>query len=76
MDIELNEEKEEDLVDLDVLMNTPKTTVVEKTPGRNDPCICGSGKNSRSAAANSAAANSAAANSAAANTALRMIQAG
>ena len=44
VDIELNEEKEEDLVDLDVLMNTPKTTVVEKTPGRNDPCICGSGK--------------------------------
>ncbi|MGI9277016.1 MAG: PBPRA1643 family SWIM/SEC-C metal-binding motif protein [Endozoicomonas sp.] len=42
--IELNEEKEEDVMEMDMLLNMPKTTVVEKTPGRNDPCICGSGK--------------------------------
>ena len=44
VEIELNEEKEENLAELDILLNTPKTTVLEKTPGRNDPCVCGSGK--------------------------------
>lgn len=43
-DIELNEEKEEDITELEMLLNMPKTQVVEKTPGRNDPCSCGSGK--------------------------------
>ncbi len=42
--IELDEEKEEDISDLELLRQIPKTTLVEKTPGRNDPCSCGSGK--------------------------------
>ncbi|MGB1270994.1 MAG: PBPRA1643 family SWIM/SEC-C metal-binding motif protein [Endozoicomonas sp.] len=42
--IEVNEEKAEDISDLEVLRNTPKTAVLDKLPGRNDPCLCGSGK--------------------------------
>ncbi len=34
----------EDISALDSLINTPKTIVLEKTPKRNDPCSCGSGK--------------------------------
>ncbi|MRI33674.1 zinc chelation protein SecC [Endozoicomonas sp. OPT23] len=41
---EVNEEAEENLSDLELLKNLPTTKVVEKTPGRNDPCSCGSGK--------------------------------
>ena len=41
---EVNEELEEDIADLELLKQTPATMVVEKTPGRNDPCLCGSGK--------------------------------
>ncbi|NVC52898.1 PBPRA1643 family SWIM/SEC-C metal-binding motif protein [Vibrio diabolicus] len=36
--------QEENTVELDTLLNKPTTTVFEKTPNRNDPCICGSGK--------------------------------
>ena len=36
--------QEENIVELDMLLNKPTTTVSEKTPNRNDPCSCGSGK--------------------------------
>jgi SWIM/SEC-C metal-binding protein len=42
--IGLEPDKPEDITDLDLLLNKPKTTVVEKTVGRNEPCPCGSGK--------------------------------
>lgn len=35
---------EENLVELDSLRNKPASVQVEKLPGRNDPCLCGSGK--------------------------------
>lgn len=35
---------EENTIELETLLNKPKTTVFEKTPNRNDPCSCGSGK--------------------------------
>ncbi|WP_067515101.1 PBPRA1643 family SWIM/SEC-C metal-binding motif protein [Endozoicomonas ascidiicola] len=41
---EVDEEQPEDISALQTLRDTPKTTVLEKTPGRNDACICGSGK--------------------------------
>ena len=43
-DIEVNESKEENIVELEGFLNRPKTTTFEKTPNRNDPCTCGSGK--------------------------------
>ncbi len=42
--ITVNVETQEDLVELDTILNKPTTTVFEKTPNRNDPCLCGSGK--------------------------------
>ena len=42
--IEVNEEKPEQLTELETLLKKPETTTFEKTPGRNDPCSCGSGK--------------------------------
>lgn len=42
--ITIDENQEENTVELDTLLNKPKTTVFEKTPNRNDPCSCGSGK--------------------------------
>nr|MDT0251696.1 SEC-C metal-binding domain-containing protein [Endozoicomonas sp.] len=42
--IEVNEEAPEDTSALQLLRETPKTTVLDKVPGRNDPCLCGSGK--------------------------------
>ncbi|MDD1779799.1 SEC-C domain-containing protein [Enterovibrio sp. ZSDZ35] len=36
--------QEENTVELDTVINKPKTIVFEKTPNRNDPCSCGSGK--------------------------------
>ena len=42
--IVIDVEVEEDLTELDGLLNKPKTTTFEKTPNRNDPCSCGSGK--------------------------------
>ncbi len=42
--ISVDEEGEEDISELTVLLSTPKTIVLEKTPGRNDPCSCGSNK--------------------------------
>ncbi|UUO23295.1 zinc chelation protein SecC [Colwellia sp. M166] len=34
----------EDLNELEVILNKPTTTIFDKTPSRNDPCSCGSGK--------------------------------
>ena len=40
----LEPDKPEDIADLEILLNPPKTFVAEKKIGRNDPCSCGSGK--------------------------------
>jgi SWIM/SEC-C metal-binding protein len=42
--IEINEALAEDLKELDAALNRPTTQRFEKTPERNDPCSCGSGK--------------------------------
>ncbi|KGJ89472.1 PBPRA1643 family SWIM/SEC-C metal-binding motif protein [Thalassotalea sp. ND16A] len=42
--IDVNSETVENLLELDGVLNTPKTQVFAKTPERNDPCSCGSGK--------------------------------
>ena len=42
--ITINADIAEDIAELDGILNKPKTTVFEKTPSRNDPCSCGSGK--------------------------------
>jgi SWIM/SEC-C metal-binding protein len=42
--IELDKSSPEDITDLEVLLNTPKTVRVDEKIGRNDPCPCGSGK--------------------------------
>ncbi|MGR6834216.1 PBPRA1643 family SWIM/SEC-C metal-binding motif protein [Aliivibrio wodanis] len=42
--IEVNAEKEENILELEGVLNKPKTTRFEKTPNRNDVCSCGSGK--------------------------------
>ncbi|MCK6263383.1 SEC-C domain-containing protein [Vibrio sp. ZSDE26] len=44
VDITVDSAKEENTIELDTLLNKPKTTTFEKTPNRNDPCSCGSGK--------------------------------
>jgi SWIM/SEC-C metal-binding protein len=36
--------KPEDISDLERALNPPAPARAEKTPGRNDPCPCGSGK--------------------------------
>ena len=42
--IVIDKDGNENITELDVLINKPQTVVVEKTPNRNDPCSCGSGK--------------------------------
>ncbi|MDZ7580965.1 MAG: PBPRA1643 family SWIM/SEC-C metal-binding motif protein [Deltaproteobacteria bacterium] len=42
--IGLEPEKPEDISDLEILLNPPKTRRIEKKIGRNAPCPCGSGK--------------------------------
>ena len=42
--IELAPDKPEDITDLEILLNPPKTRRVENKVGRNLPCPCGSGK--------------------------------
>lgn len=42
--ISINEAAEENINELSAIIDTPSTTTFEKTPGRNDPCLCGSGK--------------------------------
>jgi SWIM/SEC-C metal-binding protein len=45
-DIQVSEDAdtEEDIAELMALVNRTETLKVAKTPGRNDPCSCGSGK--------------------------------
>lgn len=35
---------DEDINELNTILNKPTTTTFDKTPNRNDPCSCGSGK--------------------------------
>ena len=42
--IELEPDNPEDITDLEILLNTPKTKIAENKAGRNEPCPCGSGK--------------------------------
>jgi len=42
--IELEPDKPENIKDLEILLNPPKTSIAEKKVGRNEPCPCGSGK--------------------------------
>jgi SWIM/SEC-C metal-binding protein len=42
--ITVDENQPENTVELDTLLNKPTPTVFEKSPNRNDPCSCGSGK--------------------------------
>lgn len=43
-DITIDSNVEEDINELNAILNKPTTTTFEKTPNRNDPCSCGSGK--------------------------------
>ena len=42
--VNVDAQTDENISELDVILNKPKTTRVEKTPSRNEPCSCGSGK--------------------------------
>ncbi|UTW03613.1 SEC-C domain-containing protein [Amphritea atlantica] len=42
--IVVDAESEENIAELTALLATPKTVQIEKTPERNAPCSCGSGK--------------------------------
>ena len=42
--IGLEPDKPEDIADLEILLNPPKTIMAENKVGRNEPCPCGSGK--------------------------------
>jgi SWIM/SEC-C metal-binding protein len=42
--IALEQDKPEDITDLETLLNWPKPQKAEKKVGRNEPCPCGSGK--------------------------------
>ena len=42
--ITVDEKANENINELTAIIETPSTTTFEKTPGRNDPCLCGSGK--------------------------------
>lgn len=42
--IELDQDKDENTADLEILLNRPEPQKAEKKVGRNDPCPCGSGK--------------------------------
>ena len=41
--IGLEPDKPEDITDLEILLNPPKSKIAEKKVGRNEPCPCGSG---------------------------------
>jgi SWIM/SEC-C metal-binding protein len=45
--IDVDPEKPEDVSALNRLLNPPKPWVAEKKVGRNEPCLCGSGKKSK-----------------------------
>ncbi|WP_277207051.1 PBPRA1643 family SWIM/SEC-C metal-binding motif protein [Vibrio misgurnus] len=42
--ITIDSTQPENTLELDTLLNKPKTITFDKTPNRNDPCLCGSGK--------------------------------
>lgn len=42
--IEVDRNKSEDTTDLEILLNWPKPKEAEKKVGRNELCMCGSGK--------------------------------
>lgn len=44
VNVTVDAEKEENTIELDTVLNKPKTMTFQKTPNRNDPCSCGSGK--------------------------------
>ena len=43
-DIIIDEDQAEDLSQIDILRNKPVSVTIEQKVGRNDPCVCGSGK--------------------------------
>jgi len=43
-EITVNSEVDEDINELNAILCKPSTTTFDKTPNRNDPCSCGSGK--------------------------------
>jgi SWIM/SEC-C metal-binding protein len=43
-DITIDSACDENINELNSVLNKPKTTTFDKTPNRNDPCLCGSGK--------------------------------
>ncbi|WP_017050684.1 PBPRA1643 family SWIM/SEC-C metal-binding motif protein, partial [Vibrio anguillarum] len=43
-DIVIDSKQPENTVELNTLLNKPKTITYDKTPNRNEPCTCGSGK--------------------------------
>jgi SWIM/SEC-C metal-binding protein len=45
--IEIEPDKAEDVGDLERLLHPQKPTIAEKKAGRNEPCLCGSGKKSK-----------------------------
>jgi len=45
--IGIEPDKPEELGDLERLLHPQKPTIVEKNVGRNEPCLCGSGKKSK-----------------------------
>jgi len=45
--IGIEPDKAEDVGDLERLLHPQQPTIVEKKAGRNEPCLCGSGKKSK-----------------------------
>jgi SWIM/SEC-C metal-binding protein len=43
-EITVDAKQEENILDLEFLQSKGPSLVIEKTPNRNDPCNCGSGK--------------------------------
>jgi SWIM/SEC-C metal-binding protein len=43
-DITVDNSVDENIQELSSILNKPVTTRFDKTPNRNDPCLCGSGK--------------------------------
>ena len=43
-EITVDPEKDENILELEFLQNKKESLVTEKTPNRNEPCVCGSGK--------------------------------
>ena len=42
--ITVDSDKDENINELNGILNKPSTTRFDKTPNRNEPCVCGSGK--------------------------------